>query len=213
MTLEHWWVYVGVVAVVIAIPGPAALLCISHGVEHGRLRSQATIAGLSASSLTCVTLSAAGLGAVLVTSELLFHFVRLAGAAYLVYLGVMAWRAPVPETVDLPTGATVPVTAAKTPLLKLFWRGFLIGVSNPKELLFFGALFPQFINPAEPMLPQATVLAVTWLAIAIPGMTAYAAFGSALSGVLRRASARRLFNRITGGIFVVAGAALAAARR
>src|SRR4249919_2948284 len=94
MAWQVWIAYATVVFIVIITPGPAAALCMTHASRHGSLRTMATIAGLLLSSVTLIGLSAAGLGATLAASGTLFTFIKLAGAAYLVYLGIMIWRSP-----------------------------------------------------------------------------------------------------------------------
>lgn len=92
MELERWLVYASIVLIVIVAPGPAALLCMSHGLEHGRTRTIATIAGLLSSSLVLISLSALGVGTALAASAFLFDVIRYVGAAYLAYLGISVWR-------------------------------------------------------------------------------------------------------------------------
>jgi homoserine/homoserine lactone efflux protein len=121
------------------------------------------------------------------------------------------WRAPADPAPD--NGAAPTPAAAHCPWRRLWRQGFLVGIGNPKDLLFFGALFPQFLDPAKPMAPQFALLAATWLAVDGLAMTPYAALGTRIGPVLRRSGAGRLFNRLTGGAFVAAGGALAVGNR
>jgi threonine/homoserine/homoserine lactone efflux protein len=215
MSLQHWLLYVSVVLAVIVTPGPSAALCLTHGARHGVWRATATVLGGMVASLTLMTLSALGLGAAITASTTLFLIIKFAGAAYLIWLGIAMWRAPVdpaPGTSAAPTPTAAP-GAAHGAWARLWRQGFLVGIGNPKDLLFFGALFPQFLDPAKPMAPQFALLATTWLAVDGVAMTGYAALGTRIGPALRRSGAGRLFNRLTGGAFIAAGGALAVANR
>jgi homoserine/homoserine lactone efflux protein len=210
MSWQTWVAYATVVFVVVVTPGPAAALCMTHASENGSGRTLLTIAGLLLSSLVLIGLSAAGLGAALATSGTLFTMIKLAGAAYLVYLGIRIWRAP---PVQPCRNTASDPKAARQPPVQLLRTGFLVGVSNPKDLLFFGALFPQFMNPDQDAWHQIVVLASTWLIVAGSIMFCYALAGFQLASALGRFGPRNFFNRITGGALIAAGAFLALFRR
>lgn len=165
MSLQHWLVYTSMVLVIIMTPGPAAALCLNHGVQHGRLRTLMTVLGLVLSSLTLITLSVAGLGTVTDTSGMLFTFIKYAGAAYLIFLGISIWRSTATKLEPSPVTEASAVRG-QAPLRQLFRTGYLVGISNPKDLLFFGALFPQFIRPDAPLFRQLAILSATWLVVA-----------------------------------------------
>ncbi len=211
MSLHLWLIYLSVVALIIATPGPSALLCMTHGAQHGSRRAGATVLGGIGASLTLMALSALGLGAILAASELAFQVIKWAGALYLMVLGVAAWRAAAPAA-DAVTASAETGAATRT-LRKLAASGFMVGIGNPKDLLFFSALFPQFLDASAPLAPQLVVLASTWVLVDGGVMWAYAAFGRRLVGGLRRRGLGRLFNRLAGSAFIVAGSALAAMRR
>lgn len=210
MSWQTWVAYVAVVLVVIITPGPAAALCMTHAAVNGSLRTLATIAGLLLSSLTLISLSAAGLGAALAASGTLFTMIKFAGAAYLVYLGIRIWRSPPPAELKAATAAEQSARSTKAQLLR---TGYLVGLSNPKDLLFFAALFPQFVSPEHDTASQLLLLAMTWLVIAGSIMFGYAIMGYRVAGALQRFGPRNLFNRLTGGALIAAGAFLALFRR
>jgi homoserine/homoserine lactone efflux protein len=213
MSVEHWLIYVSVVALVVVTPGPAAALCLSHGVVYGRTRTLMTVVGLVSSSLALIALSSFGLGAILSTSSTLFAIVKYVGAAYLIYLGISIWRAPLPE---MRPSETTPASspADHLSLGRLFVTGFFVGISNPKDLLFFGALFPQFIEPGPGgATQQLLIMSSTWVVVAFSIMALYATLGSKFASRVQGLSARRALNKVTGGVFVTAGAALAWAKR
>ncbi|MDX5433738.1 MAG: LysE family translocator [Halomonas sp.] len=198
-----WMTFVGVITALIIFPGPVALLCTTHGLRFGRHRAFATVLGGGVASLVLMTLSALGLGAVLATSETAFFVLKLLGGAYLIYLGLQAWLAkPQSPLADAPAalkGQSVPA---------MFRQGFLVGIGNPKDLLFFAALFPNFITIGEPQLIQFVILALTWLVIDTTLMTLYATLGSGLGRWFDSPGRMRAFHRTTGGLFLGAGGTL-----
>lgn len=205
MELWTWLTYVGVISALIVFPGPVALLCTAHGLRFGRHRATATVLGGTLASLVMMTLSALGLGAILATSEAAFQLLKLLGGAYLIFLGLQAWLAR-PEVPS--KGA--PDESVGTSIPRLFRHGFMVGISNPKDLLFFAALFPNFISVGEPQFMQFAILALTWLVIDISLMSTYAAMGSGLGRWFDRPGRVRAFNRATGGLFMAAGGSLVA---
>jgi threonine/homoserine/homoserine lactone efflux protein len=210
MSWQTWIAYASIVFVVIITPGPAAALCMTHASVNGSLRTLFTIAGLLLSSLTLISLSAAGLGAALAASGTLFTIIKFAGAAYLVYLGVQILRTPAAPASE---GQTLPVNSPRSTPARLLRTGYLVGISNPKDLLFFGALFPQFMTPERDTTQQLVVLSLTWLLIAGTIMFCYAVAGSRLAAALNRLGPRNLFGKLTGGALIAAGAFLAVFRR
>ncbi|MCM2973357.1 LysE family translocator [Larsenimonas suaedae] len=209
MDLAIWLTYLSVITALIAFPGPVALLCMHQGVRVGRRRALASVTGGVTASLILMGLSALGLGAILATSELAFLALKVFGAGYLIYLGVQAWMSP-SAPVDM-AASDAPMPAASTG--RRFRKGLGIGLSNPKDLLFFGALFPNFLDMSQPLWPQLTLLALTWLAVDFTTMTTYAALGGSISRWFKSARRVRLFNRTTGGLFIAAGGALAVSHR
>lgn len=210
MTLHQWLIYSSVVLAIIVTPGPSAILCISHGAAYGATKTTATVVGGMCASLSLLLLSAFGLGAVIATSDTLFNAIKYAGAAYLVYLGFSTWRAAPESFSSISLGAT---TANPGVARSLFRKGFIVGIGNPKDLLFFGSLFPQFIDPDRPLADQLAVLGVTWLAVDGAVMLGYAKGGDAIARRLQGSQLGKAFNRITGGAFIAAGSALALANR
>ena len=155
-----------------------------------------------------MTLSALGLGALLAASELAFTVVKVIGAVYLIWLGIKTFLHKT-EAVDI-NG----VAAHSGRRLRAHYvRGFLVGSSNPKAILFFTAFFPQFLNPAEPFAPQYAILALTFIAFEF-SVLAMCAFGvSAIAPVLRSSWHMRWINRMTGGLFATMGGLLLFSRR
>ena len=187
------------------------LLVMTHGARHGLRRSTWTMAGCLTALVLMLSVSAAGLGAVLEAWPAMFNTLRFAGAAYLIYLGVKAWRARVDDEQPAADVDTVP-RAAPASRGTLFRNGFLVAGSNPKAILFAAALLPQFINAAEPTLPQFGILVVTFAVIEVSWYLVYASFGTRIGATLKSQSVAKIFNRLTGGLFVGFGAMMALVR-
>lgn len=206
MELVTWLTYPGVITALIAFPGPVALLCASHGLKHGHRRALSTVTGGALAALMMMACSALGLGAILATSETAFLILKFVGGAYLIWLGIQSWRAPAEATQWVATDEHTEL-ALHTPW-KLFRTGFTVGISNPKDLLFFAALFPGFIALDQPQVPQFTILAVTWLVVDTTLMSLYSTLGAQAGRWFQHAHHVRWFNRITGSLFITAGSAL-----
>jgi threonine/homoserine/homoserine lactone efflux protein len=208
VNLHTWWLFVGMTFVVSATPGPNMLLVMSNSARFGVRAAIVSMAGCMTSILTMMGVSAAGLGALLHAFPAVFDTLRLAGAAYLAYLGVACWRSSVQDT----TAVTDSAPVASYNAWALYRRGAMVAASNPKAMLFAAAFFPQFINPASPQLPQFSILLATFTVIEVSWYFVYAVSGVKLSNYLRRASVMRLFNRVTGGVFVGFAAVMALVR-
>lgn len=206
MTLQTWWLYVTAVFLISATPGPNMLHVMVQSIHHGARRSVASMAGLMTANLVCLLASAAGLGALLKASPMLFDVLRYAGVGYLVWLGIKAWQAPV--------GGGDPDAEKPAPpsLPAMFGAGLGTGFSNPKLIIFAAALFPQFINTSAPFAPQLAILVASFAAIEAFWFGMYALGGRSLATWLAPANRQRLFNRVTGGVFVAFGIALLGSR-
>jgi threonine/homoserine/homoserine lactone efflux protein len=207
MTLSTWWLFILMTFVVSATPGPNMLLIMSISARHGLKTATTAMAGCMSALLIMMSISAAGLGAVLQTFPAVFEALRLAGAAYLAYLGVKCWRAPVRTQSDMPEAASSAVHGTA-----VFQQGFLVAASNPKAILFAAAFFPQFLNPQSAQLPQFAMLLATFAVIEVSWYFVYAASGKRLSVYLQQAQVMRVFNRVTGSVFVGFAVLMAAAR-
>ncbi|BAI98288.1 amino acid transporter [Sphingobium sp. TA15] len=205
MSLHVWWLYVTAVFLISATPGPNMLHVMTQSIHHGPRRAIATMAGLMSAILLCLIASALGLGALLKASPRLFDGLRYAGVAYLIWLGVKAWRAPVGEAGE------VGATRARS-LRALYGTGLLTGLSNPKLIIFAAALFPQFIDTGRPFAMQLAILVISFVAIEFGWQCVYALGGAKLARWLAPANRQRLFNRGTGLMFIGFGGALLGAR-
>lgn len=200
------WLAFLVAAIVIAVtPGPGAVLSIATGLRHGYPNALRAIIGLESALLVQLLVVALGLGALLAASSTAFLALKIIGAGYLVYLGVSKWRAPVEDVDDesaLPPGRG-----------GLFLQGLLVNLTNPKALIFMVALVPQFVTPNLPQMPQFAIIAVTMVTVDLLVMSGYALLAGRCRAWLHNPGMIRMQNRIFGGMFVSAGALLAASSK
>jgi homoserine/homoserine lactone efflux protein len=202
----HISLYLGFVAastILILIPGPNVSLIVANSIAYGTRFGLLTVAGTSSAIVVQLALVALGLTATLDILAGWFEWVRWIGVAYLLYLGIRQWTAP---PIDLTRTRPQPRSFRAIAI-----RGFLISLTNPKTLLFYGAFFPQFLSPDIPIMPQVALLSLTFLAIAAALDTGWALLAGRVRGAL--AIRGRLRNRLSGGFLMCAGIGLALAHR
>ena len=191
--------------VLILIPGPNVTLLVATSLAHGPRRALITLAGTSSAIALQLAVVAFGMGSLILVLAQWFEWLRWAGVAYLMYLGVQQWRAA-PLALDDLNGPAIRSGA-------LFWQGVLVSATNPKTLLFYAAFFPQFIDPASPPRPQLALLSITFLVVATMLDAIYAILAGRLRPWLRTRRRARLRNRLTGSFLIAAALGLALARR
>ena len=198
MNLEIWLLYAATVAALMSTPGPSHLLMLSNSLAHGFPRSGATAIGDLTANLLQMLLAGFGLAALLVTFENALFYIKWAGVLYLAFIGlqtILAKRKPAKD------GAS-----KKASLKRLWLQGFITSASNPKAVIFFAALFPQFISASEPFWPQFIILSATYLAMDGFMLTLY---GAGASWVAKRVS-HEMQHRLKklGGVFMIGAAIL-----
>ena len=208
MTLTTYLLYLAAVALLVLSPGPTMLMCITTAIHHGPRKAMLSAGGSVTAVLGVMLLSALGLGALLAASETAFTIAKVVGAAYLIWLGVRTFRS---QGTVLGNDADA-VPEAMTGRAS-YVRGFLVGASNPKALLFFAAFFPQFLNPNLPFAPQLAILALTFVAFEMTVLTACALGVSRIAPLLRQSGTMRWVNRVCGGLFTLMGLALLFTKR
>ncbi|WP_062210506.1 LysE family translocator [Aureimonas sp. AU12] len=201
MTIEHWLAFAAASAVLLALPGPTILLVVSHALTHGRRVARASMAGVALGDFTAMTTSMLGLGALLATSALLFTGLKWLGAAYLIYLGIKLWRAPVGEDAAEATEDAGEAVSA----LRIFLHTYAVTALNPKSIVFFVAFLPQFLDTSAPLAPQMIVFEATFLVLATINAGLYAGLAFAARRHIRRAGVRRAVNRTGGTLMISAG--------
>jgi homoserine/homoserine lactone efflux protein len=206
MDLSVWITYFIATIILSLSPGPGVFSSISSGLHHGFRLGLWNGVGMQAANMILVGIVSLGLGAILLASETLFALVKWLGVAYLVYLGVVTWRAPARGFQDNPHDE------AQT-ARDVFLRGFFVNITNPKGIIFFAAILPQFIDVARPQLQQYAILAATTFAVDLVVMMGYTALAAKVLRLMRDPGHLRWVNRGLGGAFVAAGVALASFRR
>ncbi len=218
MNFETWWLYVCAITLVIMIPGPLSMYMVSNSLHFGIVRSLPAVAGGTFASVLYLIASATGLGAILTASEELFSVIKLLGAAYLFYLGVTtimdARKAHIkalqetsvsPESVDLSQLESQGKDSKH--FLFMFKKAFLLGASNPKDILFFMAFLPQFISQDRPLMVQLFVISATWILVDFLCKLFYGGTANVIKPFITSAANKFRFDVLTGGIFIVAGVA------
>lgn len=201
MTVESYLLYLGVVAAFFATPPDTSqLLVISHSLRHGLRRSTAVIAGDLSANVLQMTAAAFGLAALIATSAEALTVVKWLGVAYLAWLGLRLMLSRGTETA---APASVRAQAAR-----MFRAGFLTSSANPYAVVFFGALFPQFIDPAQAIWPQLLILGATYLVVDGLILLLWGWAAERAMGRLGRISGLWI-NRVCGGLMVAAAALLA----
>jgi len=205
--LSVWITYLVATIILSVSPGPGVFSSLAAGLNHGFRRGMWNAVGMQVANFSLMGFVSVGLGALLLASETLFNAVKWGGVAYLVYLGIATWRsAPhrFDERADAPQGRDS---------REVFWKGFLVNITNPKGIIFYAAVLPQFIDVARPQFVQYAILGVTTLVVDLVVMAGYIGLAARVLAVMKDPSHLRWVNRILGGAFVAAGLALAAFRR
>ncbi|BFM48217.1 LysE family translocator [Marinomonas sp. THO17] len=208
--MDNYLLYVGVVMATVSLPGPAVLLTLNNAVQKGLIKTFAGISGIALAILLVATLSATSLGIILAGSAVAFNLIKIAGAVYLIYLGVKLWRSKV---------SFIEQTSTKeSSLFRCFMEGFLVSITNPKAIVFFMSIFPQFIDVHQAYIPQFVLLAVTFSCVVVAIHTLYTLFALRTKRKINenhKASQgiSRVLNKMSGGIFIGFGVGLAASSR
>jgi homoserine/homoserine lactone efflux protein len=207
MNPTTWWLFACMEFIMCLTPGPAVLYVISSGLRAGARRSLFSNLGILAANGVYFGLSATGVGALLVASYKLFFAVKWIGAAYLIFIGV---RALFGKTSIVDSAGKAPETVSGW---RLFRDGFILQASNPKAIVFFSALLPQFINPRAPVVAQVLILWITSNFIEFFVLLGYGSAAGRASALAHDPRYATWTDRTAGGLLICAGAGLAALRR
>ena len=202
MSLETWLAFALASAVLVAIPGPTVLLVVSFALGQGKRSALATVPGVALGDLIAMVVSMAGAGAVLATSAAAFTLLKLAGAMYLIWLGIGLWRAA-PQALSVK-----PATGRR-----LFRDSFTVTVLNPKGIVFFIAFVPQFIDTTAPLLGQTAILIATFVVIGSLNALLWALAAGTMRDKLASIRAQRNIARVGGSFLILAGLVTALTRR
>ena len=186
-------------AILVMIPGPNVALIVANSIRYGFHAGATTALGVAIGNAFQLLLVVVGMAAVIQFAADALSWIRWAGVAYLIYLGIRTWNEPADDLTGVKAAPAV------------FWRAVLIAAINPKTLLFIAAFLPQFVVvEAGPIGHPATIAAV-FLAVLLTGDIVWALMANSARGLLDRYATAR--NRITGGFLVAAGVGLALARK
>lgn len=195
------------VTVLILMPDPIVTLVIANSLSHGTRTGFATVAGSSIGNALLLAAAAIGLVTFFAFLSEVFGIIRLAGAAYLIWLGLKAWRAHGDRNAEIAAPAVPRSQHA------VFLQGFLIAITNPKAIVFYIAFLPQFIDPHLPAGPQLLAMSATMIAIALVSDSAYALLAGRVRSWFAAPGRHRLQARITGTLLIGTGFGLLLARR
>lgn len=198
MPFDTWLLYLLTCCGIAVVPGPNALLALTHGAIHGSRRTLFTITGGVLGFAMVLTLCALGLGALIQASATWFMALKIAGGLYLIWLGLGLWRSA-PINLDAPTSTGLQHWA-------LFRQGLVSAISNPKALLLFTAFIPPFLDPHRSLVAQTAAIALTYAVVEF--FVEYMVASAAHKVRPWLAQTGRRFNKTCGGFFVLFGVAL-----
>ncbi len=187
------------------IPGPSMLLALTHGMKYGIKKSLFSALGNVTATLLQALISVVGLGALLMASENAFEVIKWIGAGYLVYMGISMLR----TTRSTQSSEDEPELINQSSLIKLYFQSFFVTVGNPKAIIFFGAIFPQFLDSNSAIVPQALILVSICALTAFCSFMAYAIGGQKVSFLFSKSAVKVYLQRTVGGTFISSGIALA----
>jgi threonine/homoserine/homoserine lactone efflux protein len=201
MQLDNFLVYLATIIVATILPGPSMLLALKDGLAVGVKKSFISCTGYLIANLMMAIISLVGLGAIIVASGFVFNIIKYIGAGYLIYLGIKIWSS---DEFNL-TGESSGKIYKKRSNMTLFWQGFIVAAGNPKGIVFFTALFPQFINIKNPTALDYMLIFIPMTVVAVGCFILYAACGSKLIKVFSNKTTAKLLNRTIAAIFVSVG--------
>jgi threonine/homoserine/homoserine lactone efflux protein len=204
--LHTWIAFVLAAELLLITPGPTDMVVVSYALSQGRRSAWASVPGVTLGDTTALVLSLLGLGAVLMASAELFNALKIAGAIYLVYLGIKTWRAPVPETID----DNAPLEHAPG---RIMAHTYIATALNPGGIVFYVAFFPQFLSADKPLLPQVATFGATFIIMGSINSALYATLAVQVRRSVRSYRARKNINRAAGGFLIAIGGMVGFARR
>jgi len=207
MEWHVWLAFFGAAIAISISPGAGAIQSMATGLTHGVRRGYWSILGLEIGLMLQLALVAIGLGAAVAGSIVAFNIIKWIGVAYLIYLAVRQWRT---AAIDLREQLGKATEAGRTGLVV---RGFLVNATNPKGLVFFLAVLPQFVVPTAPLLPQYLAIGATMIAVDLVVMGLYTGLAVRLLTWLHTPRQQTILNRVFSGLFAAAAVVLSLVRR
>ncbi len=198
MSIEIWISFVLAVIVLCFSPGPTTFLVMGQSLTHGKKSVIPLVTGVLLGDAISMSLSFAGLGALLSTSAVLFSAFKWIAAVYLIYLGVKAWRTKISQG----NVESVSVEKAK---IKIFKEALVVTALNPKGIIFFIAFFPLFMDAGKAVLPQMLIMAFSFLFVSIVSACFYSMFSSYLRSKVKSVKFQKIMNKVSGTMLIGAG--------
>ncbi len=209
MSFAIWLSFLSISLITTFSPGPAILLAMSNA-SQGAAKAMLSSTGNAVGIFLVSAAAMIGLGALLRTSLVLFTALKIAGALYLIYLGIKQWRGAGKAA---PTTSQQPAQPATNHATQLFREGLLVALTNPKSIIFFTALFPQFIQTNAPILPQFFVLTLTFVGCSLVSHATFIFIARRAGAHLNGGKKLRVLQRASGALFMSLGVALLAVKR
>jgi threonine/homoserine/homoserine lactone efflux protein len=205
MSFEIWISFFIASAALLAVPGPTVMIVISYALGQGRKTAWATVPGVTLGDFTAMTASLLGAGAILAASSTLFTALKVAGAIYLVWLGVKLWRTE--------GGMGTVKSTAPQSKTAMFRTSYIVTALNPKSIVFFVAFVPQFVNANEPVFIQFAILETTFLVLAAVNVAIWAFLVGNLRERFKNPRVLKIVNRFGASFLIAAGLMTAFVRR
>ncbi len=205
MAFDIWLAFFTACWVISLSPGAGAIASMSSGLQFGFLRGYWNVIGLQLALAVQILIVAAGVGAVLTASALAFNLIKWFGVAYLIYLAIKQWQ-------QKPATITTEQQQQVSPLAMII-KGFLVNISNPKAIVFMLAVLPQFIDPAQALIPQYGIMMLTMIAVDMIVMAGYTCLAVKVLLFLRTPRQQRILNRSFASLFLGAASLLSFVHR
>lgn len=206
MSFHLWLSFFAACWIISLFPGAGAIASMSNGLSHGFVRGLWNILGLQLALLLQILIVATGLGMLLNTFPMIFLAVKWVGVLYLIYLAYMQWKAPINRIAIQKDQQQFSGPMAT-------FKGFLINISNPKAIVFFLAIFPQFIDPKAPQFKQYLIMILTMIPIDVVVMLGYTGLASKASDLFQSYKKLKMVNRFFASMYGVAAMLLSLVRQ
>jgi threonine/homoserine/homoserine lactone efflux protein len=198
VSLDKWLLFSSSISLLISTPGPMAMLLMQYSARYGVRRSLPVILGGNIASILLLGLAVVGVGALAANQQWLLDIIRLCGSFYLIYLGIESFKAGAVKEQSIESETSKQIGCATR-----FTQGFLVGISNPKDIIFFASFIPQFVESSSSSNAQILLLCVTWAVIDLIIMTTYSFSASQLNSRVTRTV--QWLPRISGIVLVGIG--------
>jgi homoserine/homoserine lactone efflux protein len=204
--MKSYWIFMLMAAATVASPGPGVVLTLTNSLRHGVPTAFRSILGVAAGAVVMATVSASSVGLLISTSEAAFTTVKLAGAAYLIYLGWKLWRS---AAAPLPAPGAQPSRSGS----RHFIEGLSLQFTNPKSILFFMSILPQFIEDSSPYFAQFAGLVLTYAGLVVVIHCIYALLAHQAQRWLASDGGSRAARQLGSAAFIFFGILLASSHR